>query len=124
MPECKRCHRVAATAELRRSPSGGHICKPDDRERCTRIARAGEWPEAITQLAVEVRSHADAVVLQCENENVLRTLGHLGLLADAYSTLAGELALRASREGHTQKNIAAQLRVPVSTLRGLKGAAA
>ena len=27
MPECRRCHRVTATAEQRKLPTGGYACK-------------------------------------------------------------------------------------------------
>lgn len=32
MPTCKRCGWTAATAEMRRSPKGGHFCK--DKSTC------------------------------------------------------------------------------------------
>ena len=39
MPECRRCHRVQATAELRRTTLG-HVCKENGRgTRCWTIAR-------------------------------------------------------------------------------------
>ena len=121
MPTCNRCGRVKASADMRRSPKGGHLCK-DDAERCQRIARAGEWPEQIEQLARETRSHAEAVLRQCESEDVMRALAHVRHLNDAYSELGLALAIRAKREGHTQKAIAQTLNVPASMLTGLKHA--
>lgn len=39
MPQCHRCERVQATAELRRTPLG-HVCKDNDKwSRCYAIAR-------------------------------------------------------------------------------------
>ena len=43
MPDCKRCGRNRATAELRRSPAGGYICKEagevGKHSQCAKIAR-------------------------------------------------------------------------------------
>jgi len=122
MPACKRCNRVAATGELRKTPGGGYVCKTD-RERCELVARAGEWPEGIDQLAREVKSHAESVIVQCEREDAMRALDRLRQMSDAYAELAVELAKRASREGKTQKQIAAAVGVPASQLRGLKATA-
>lgn len=123
MPECKRCGRVAATAELRRTPGGNYVCKTD-RERCTIRARAGDWPTGIDELARDAMKTADAMVTACNREDAMRALHQLGRMKTLYGDLALEVAMRASREGHTQKEIATALGVPASSLRGLKTHAA
>jgi hypothetical protein len=45
MPQCKKCSRVAATAEMRRSPKEGWLCK--DTAGCAhdrKIKAKGEIP--------------------------------------------------------------------------------
>jgi len=45
MPTCKRCGRVAASAEMRRSPKSGYLCKDKigcDHDR--RVKRQGADP--------------------------------------------------------------------------------
>lgn len=123
MPTCKRCERVAATSEMRRSPAGGFLCK-DNRERCERIGRAGEWPDGIDELAREVLSGADSIVTQCKREDVMRALARAKTMHHYSTELVMELCIRASREGNTQKAIADALGVPASTLHGLKRSAA
>ena len=40
MPQCRRCERVQATAEVRRTPLG-YVCKDNGKgTRCDEIARA------------------------------------------------------------------------------------
>ena len=40
MPQCHRCERVQATAELRRNGIGGFVCRENGKgTRCAEIAR-------------------------------------------------------------------------------------
>jgi hypothetical protein len=119
MPQCKRCGRVAATAELRKTPGGNFVCKTN-RDRCTLTARAGEWPSKIDGLAEELMRYADLVKTSCNREDVMRALARCKTLRDYYTKLITELAMRASLEGNTQKAVAAALDVPPSALTGLK----
>jgi hypothetical protein len=123
MPECKRCQYVGASADLRRSPTDGYLC--NDKTACERRRLAGlsNW-EALTGYAAEAAQVASKVLRATEDGDSMEALRRLRQLHFRSTDLAAELAGAASREGHTQKDIADALGVPASTLRGLKQAAA
>jgi hypothetical protein len=119
MPTCKRCDHTGATADFRRSPSGGHLC--NDKTGCERrrVAGLNDWLPLIEQ-AHTVAIHASAVEHHVGDTDTMRALGSLRVLADAYAELAVQLAQAAVREGKTVKAVAETLDVPPSQLRGLK----
>lgn len=123
MPTCNRCDHLAASADMRRSPKGGHLC--NDKTACERrrLASLSDW-HAIHSLADEVRLVALDVEGATGRADVMTAMRKLRIMADHYSNLAVELAQAAAREGKTQKAIADTLGVPASTLRGLKASAA
>jgi hypothetical protein len=61
MPQCRRCERVQATAELRRT-TRGYVCKDNGRwSRCWTIARE---LRAVARAAQRARSKACAQMLE------------------------------------------------------------
>lgn len=81
MPACKKCTRVSATAELRRSPKGGYMCR--DQGRCTArqkhaLAMLPAIDAVIDRLEPQPchcmgRGKAKVVCLRCELLGILTT---------------------------------------------------
>ena len=122
MPSCNECGDIGASADMRRSPKGGHLCKDKAACKHKRVHARTDWLGMI-ELAHDVTVHAQAAEEHINREEVMRTIRSLAAMSERYGDLAVELAQAAAREGHTQKAIAQAFDVPASTLRGLKASA-
>jgi ribosome-binding protein aMBF1 (putative translation factor) len=120
MPECHRCNRTFATADVRRTTKG-HVCK--DTVGCKRRLTLTRSPIVDSRIADRLILHTKSLNELADGHDPLAALRVVKVVNDDLVDFAHDVVMRAARETNlTQKQLAEALGVPPSALRGLKQA--
>lgn len=118
MPECHRCQRTFATADVRRTPKG-HVCK--DAIACKRRLSLTVTPLTTIEQADLFEARARIVADTSGGNDPLAFLHAIASLHETTVELVGQvLQLAAKQTRLTQRQLAAAIDVPASTLAGLR----